>query len=129
MAQDCRFSYDTGSGGHGLGHNRLRHVEVALEQERRNRQHIADVVEAVARIVGGKFQFRIHLDAGEVADGVAVLDPVEPAQRHATWIGLRRIELEDLTLDPLRELGDLLGREVRLIDGRHDAGADVAQST
>ena len=57
-------------------------------QHRRERQHVADVVEAVADVVGGEVLGGLEIDADEVADGVVVLGAVEPADGDAAGVGL-----------------------------------------
>ena len=54
---------------------RRRHV--ARHQPGRHRQHVADVVEAVARIVGRQQRAPIDLQPQQVAHGVRVFRPVE----------------------------------------------------
>ena len=62
----------------------LRRRQIALEQRRRDLQHVGDVVEAVARIVGR--QQRRDVDVGDVerqqvAHGVLVFGAVQPVER------------------------------------------------
>jgi hypothetical protein len=49
------------------------------------------------------------------------------AHRHAAGIRIRRVDREDLVLDPVLELALLGGREVRIVLGGHQAGAHVDQ--
>ena len=79
----------------------LGRLEVLLEQERRDREHVADVVEAIARVVGRELLLGLEVEAHQVADRVAVLDPVEPADRHAARVGVLGIDAEDVVLDPV----------------------------
>ena len=65
--------------GDGPLHDALGGGQVALQEQRRQGQHVADVVEAVADVVGGEVLGRLEIDADEVADGVVVFDAVEPA--------------------------------------------------
>ena len=79
-------------GGQRLAEDRdarepLRRGDVLLHQQRRHRQHVADVVEAVAGIVDGELVGRAAVDAEQAADRVVVLDPVEPPCGHAARIG------------------------------------------
>ena len=77
-----RQFYETeGSGRDSLGR---RHV--ALGQERRDAENIADVVEAIARIIDRKFFGRLEVDAEEVAYGVLVFDTIEVAGGDTAWI-------------------------------------------
>src|SRR5262249_34231066 len=52
------FDDDKGAVENGVGGD-----EISLQQQRRQRQHIADVVEAVADIVGGEIGGRLEVDA------------------------------------------------------------------
>ena len=58
-------------GAHGAGGDRLGGVQVLLHQHRRDGQDVADVVEAVAGIVGREILVGAEVDAEQVADGVA----------------------------------------------------------
>ena len=62
--------------------------EVLLHQHRRDRQHVADVVEAVAEIVGGKVLLGAEFDAQQIADGVGVFGAIQAAGRDAAGVGL-----------------------------------------
>ena len=92
----------TTSPGHdGLLGDRLGRGQVFLHEDRRQGQDVADVVEAVADVVGGEVVGRPEVDADQVADGVVVLDPVEPPDRHAARVDvLAAIGLGQLGLDP-----------------------------
>ena len=63
--------------------------EIPLHQHRRHRQHVGDVVESVARVIGGQERGHVDVEIEEVVDRVRVLGPVEPAQRRPAWFGLR----------------------------------------
>ena len=81
----------------------------------------------MAGVVRRKFLLRIKIHPGEIADRIAILRTVEAPHRHATRIGHRRIEFEDLTLYPRGQLLRLRWGQVRLIGRRHDLGPDVVQ--
>ena len=66
----------------------LRRVQVLLHQHRRNREHVADIVEAVAQVVGGEVLLRTEIHRQQVADGVGVFRPVEPPRSHVAGIAL-----------------------------------------
>jgi hypothetical protein len=70
-----------GRRGQRVGDQRLGGGLVQLERQRRQAQHVGDVVEAVAAIVGGEVARRRERGAEQVADGVVVLDVVEAVQR------------------------------------------------
>ena len=100
---------------------------VFLEQHGRQRQRVADVVEAVAGIVGGKIIGGLELHADEIADGVVVLGAVQAANRDAARIGLRAIHRENLAVNPRREEVALGLRGLRFVRRRHLAIADVGE--
>ena len=62
--------------------------EVFLHQHGRDGQDVADVVEALAGIVGGEVLFGAELDAQQVANGVGVLVAVQAVRHYAAGIGL-----------------------------------------
>jgi hypothetical protein len=64
----------------------VRHREILLHQDVGHREHVADVVESVADVIGRELARRVVVDADEIADRVLVLAAVEPAQRHAAGI-------------------------------------------
>ena len=66
-----------------------RRVKILLHQQRRQRQHVADVVEAIADVVGGKIVGGLELDGQQIANRVGILGPVEPPQRHVARIDSR----------------------------------------
>ena len=84
---------EPGHGRDGSRHDRLRRLHVLLEQQRRDREHVADLVEPVTRVVGRKLLLGLEVEPRQVADRVAILDPVEPADRDATRIGFVGIDL------------------------------------
>ena len=50
---------------------------VALDQRRRNGQRVGDIVEAFARIVGGKKRRGVDIDREQVANGVGVFGAIQ----------------------------------------------------
>ena len=75
--------------------------EVLLGQQRRHRQHVADVVEAVAGVVGGEIVGRLEVDADQVADRVVVFVAVEPADRDAAGVARAgAVAVSEGVLDP-----------------------------
>jgi len=111
-------------GGHRAFGDELTRGDETLEVDRREGQHVADVVEAVARVVGGEVHREVAVDVAEVADRVIILGAVEPADRHLARVdlGLGDGLLEqaaDLSLEGL-DLG--LGRAGLALRRRHLAG-------
>ena len=84
--------------------------QVLLQEQGRDRQDVADVVEAVADVVVGEVGGRLEVDADEVADRVVILGPVEPADRDAAVVARpAAVELVEQVFDgPGRQL-DLRG--------------------
>ena len=75
-----------------------RRRQVALHQHRRDAEHVADVVEAVARVVDRQQRRDVDVEVEQVADGVGVFGAVQPAEDRAARIGLGgggAIELAD----------------------------------
>ena len=79
--------------------------DVLLDVQRRHRQHVADVVEAVAGVVGRQVARVVEVEPQEVADGVAVLGPVQPVDGRRPGIGALRRRPVELGLEPRHELG------------------------
>src|SRR4029450_7258458 len=65
----------------------FRGGEVFLHQHGRHRQHVADVVEALARVVDGEVLVGAEVHAKQVADGVGVFGAVQASQRDAARVG------------------------------------------
>jgi hypothetical protein len=110
-------------------HDRLRSDDfcgrqVLFEQERRGREHIADVVESIADVVRRKIVGRSEVDSHEVANRVVVFGPVEPAKRHPADIGLAAIDGRENSFDAVGQAIDLIGRGTRPLLRRHLARAD-----
>ena len=66
----------------------LRRRQISFEQRRRQIAH-RHVVEAVARLVAGQQRRDVDVEREQIADGVLVFGPVEPAER----VGSARIRL------------------------------------
>ena len=76
--------------------HRLGGGQVHLHQDRRDREHVADVVESIADIVGREVIGRAEVEADQVADRVVVLGAIEPPDRHPRRrVGLVRSERAD----------------------------------
>src|SRR5205807_1539305 len=87
LAADVAADGGAGCAGEdGLIDNALGGGEVLLHQERRHGEDVADVVEAVADVVGGEVVGGLEIDGQEVADGVVVLGAVEAADGDAAGI-------------------------------------------
>ncbi len=71
-------------------HHTFDCIQILLEQHRRHRQRIADVVESISALVVGKVVGRPDVDAQQIAHRVVVLGAVEAAGRDASRIRLGR---------------------------------------
>ena len=93
----------------------------------RERQHVADVVEAVARVVGREVGGEILVEEAEVADRVIELRAVEAADGHVARVGLGlRDGGGEQLVDGRLEGLDLGGRRARLLLRRgHFTGGDL----
>ena len=65
------------------------------------RQHVADVVEAVAGVVRRELVLDLEVEPHQVADRVAILDAIEPADGDAAGIGILRVDAERVAFDPV----------------------------
>jgi hypothetical protein len=92
---------------------------------RGERQHVADVVEAVARIVRRDQVGHFHLHAQQVVERVLILDPVEPPQGHPPGVGILRIHGKHRVVDPRQQLVALGGGRLILVERRHQPVPDV----
>ena len=80
----------TGIGnGHGLRGNFFGGRKIFFHQQRRHREHIADVIKTITRIIRGKILGRLEVHSHQVANGIVVLRPIEAPHRHAPRIGWR----------------------------------------
>ncbi len=59
-------------------------MHVLFEQERRDREHVADIVEAITGVVGRKLFLRLEVEPRQVANRVAIFDTIEAANRYTT---------------------------------------------
>ena len=118
---------EPGDGRNRGRHDRFRRLHVLFEQERRDREHVADRVEPITRVVGRKLLLGLEVETGQVADRVAILDPVETADGHAARIGILGIDPENVALDPVGQEPHLFIGRTRLAGRRHDAGTHVLE--
>ena len=106
----------------------LRGDHVLLEQHRRQRQHVGDVVEAIPGIVLREVVGGTHVDAEEIADGVVVFGPIEAARGDAARVGRRdALEPVEFLLDPACDRLDVLRVGPLLVLRRHLAGPELEQ--
>ena len=77
--------------------------DVPLEQRRRNREDIGNVVEPVVRLIGRQQRSRVGIEREQVANRVGILDLVQAMIRRAPRIRMRRGLSIELALQPRRE--------------------------
>ena len=99
---------------------------VALEERGRQRQHVGDVVEPVALVVGRQQLPAVDLQREQIADRVGVLGAVEAVDRLGARVRIRPRGRVDLVFHPVDEpdVGRVVGP--RAPRGRHLAGAELA---
>ena len=98
--------------------------EILFHEHRRQREHVADVVEAEANFVVRKI-LRLVIDPDQIADGVLVFLAIQPADRHLARIARAgALRLRELAVDVVQHgLALRLGR-LRFLLGRHLARFD-----
>ncbi len=93
-ARDHPLRHNSRDHGHGPADDRVGRAQVLFEQQRRNRQHVAVIVEPIAGVIRWELVGRVVVHAEQVADRVPILDPVEPADRDPAWIRVVRVDPE-----------------------------------
>ena len=117
-ARNCRHRLIDDSAGRS---------QIFFEQHRRQREHVPDIVKAVARVVGGEFRLGVKIDSQQIKNRVAVFDPVQPPNGDTARIGVFGIDAKRVILDPVFQPLLLFGGRPRFFGGRHDAGPGVFQ--
>ena len=108
-------------------HDRIRGLDVLFQQKRRDRKHVGDVIEAVTRVVRRELFFRLEIESRQVANRVAVLGPIEPANRAAARIDVVGIDPEYVVLDPVGQHPHFVIARPRLPGRRHQSRAHVLE--
>jgi hypothetical protein len=112
--------------GHGQTADVLRRHQVGLEVRRRQRQHVADVVEAGARVVGRQQRPAVDRQPEQIAHGVDVLGAVQAMDHLAPRVRRRcRLAVEAL-LQEGRERVEHGSLGPRRTGRRHAARPDLA---
>ena len=93
--------------------------DVLLDVQRRDGQHVADVVEAVARVVRRQVARVVEVEPQDVADRVAVLGAVQPVDGRRPGVRIRCGYAVERTLEPRHEAGRAGGVRARATRGRH----------
>ncbi len=100
--------------------------EIALKQNGRDTERVADVVKAVRGIVGRQHRRDVHVKRQQIMNRVGVLDAIEPPDQRTTGIGGRNGRAIEFS----RQVGDesLARRGIgpRGVLRRHHADADLA---
>ena len=88
----------------GIAHRQAAQVpgrrHVAFQQRRRSAQHVRDIVEAVAFIVGRQQRRGIYIQGEQIVDGVGVLGAIQPVQRGASGVRIGRGGAIDRSFEP-----------------------------
>lgn len=114
--------------GDCVGRDLLGCSQVLLHQQRREREHVADVVEPVAHVVGGEIGGGVELDPQQVADGVGIFRTVQTPDRHPARIGgAGRVGLAERGFEP--GVYRVIFRVFRpaVVLGRHLASAEHSE--
>src|SRR5207249_11153600 len=85
-------------------------------------------VKAVPGVVRRELLGGLEINPHEIADGVAILDPVQAPDCDAPRIGILGIDPERLVLDPVLQTTLFRFRRTRFLRRRHDAGPQVLQN-
>ena len=97
-------------------------IEIFFHEQRRDRQHVADVVEAVADIVRRKIVRRLEVDAEQIAHGVVVLRAIQSPDGDSAGIAFEfAVDVVELVLQPRRDRQEIVMRRplAALFDGGH----------
>ncbi len=106
--------------GHAQGDS-----EIALEQHRRRRQHLGDVIEAVVAAVTRQQRREIGLDAEQIADRIGVLGAIQAMhlrRRRVRRLAGCRVERAD---ERRQEFLALLLRRLGNVARRHEADVEL----
>jgi hypothetical protein len=76
---------------HGLAADLHRRAHVALDQRRRHRERLGDVVEAFVGVVGRQERLHVHVERQQIADRIGVLGAVETMERGRVGVRTRRV--------------------------------------
>ena len=108
----------------------LSRTQILFHKHRRDRQHIANIVEPVAGIVAGEITLRVEVHRQQVADRIGILVAIQSPGSHAAGVGLHaRIGLFELTRHKSQESIDIRLRRARQALGRHFSVADLLDDT
>ena len=99
--------------------------QVSLEQPGGERQRIRDVVEAEGLIVGRQQRPGVNLHRQQIADGIGVLDPIQPMQGRPSRIRPSGCHAIEAVLQPRSERVVGFGRRPRPRGRRHLAGPQL----
>ena len=103
-----------------------RSEHVALQQSRRQRQDVGDVVEAVAQIVGRQQLAAVDLQGQQVPDGIGVLGAVQPVHGLGARVQVGGGGVVEPGLDPVDERPVCRLVRTRAARRRHLARAQLA---
>ena len=108
-------------------HNGLRRLQILLQQQRRNRQHIPHRVESVASVIRRKLLQRVIIDPHQIPDRVPIFNAVQPPQRHPPRVGILLVDPKGLPFDPVVQCRQIGHRGLRPVARRHQPCPHVLQ--
>ncbi len=115
-------------GRHGARGDPLGRSQIFFHEHRRDGEDVANVVEALAGIVGGEVFLRAKLHAQQVANRVGVFVPVQAVDGDPARVKLRvEVRLREFTLDVLDQGVDLRLRPWYTL-GRHLPGTELLKN-
>ena len=135
VSLDLRRSKPSSLRGQGAGdnrsiQNRLRCVEVLLEEDWWHGQHVANVIKAVTHIILREVVGRLEIDPEQVANRVVVFHPIQSPQSHTSGVRTGGIDRKECSLNPTDQMGSHLriGLDLLLL-GRHFSGTHRLDDT
>ena len=114
-------------GRHSRRDDAFRGLHVFLQQQRRHSKHVADIVEAVAGVIGWKLLVRPKVSSHQIPDRISILDTIKPPDRDAARIGIFGVDPENVLLDPGLQPPAFIGRGAWFPFRGHDAGTQILQ--
>ena len=117
-------------GGQRCGGDSLGRGEILFDEQRRDGEDVADVVEAMADIVGWKIFGGSEFDTEQIANRIVVFDAVESADGDSARIergGVVAIECKEHAFQMAHDVLAVARGQARSVGWRHRTGLDGGQ--